>query len=65
MAFCRRPSKRFEPYADLHSGEHSDGEASDFLLLADCAWTLAHVFAGSALRECPDPVPVATIVSHL
>src|SRR5260370_21092017 len=33
--------------ADLHSSAHSDGEASDFLLLAGCAWTSARVSAES------------------
>src|SRR5260370_32799796 len=46
--------------ADLHSSAHSDGEASDFLLLAGCAWTSARVSAESGPRGFHGPALAAS-----
>src|SRR5258708_9757205 len=46
--------------ADLHSSAHSDGEASDFLLRAGCAWTSARVSAESELRGFHGPALAAS-----
>src|SRR5260370_20330807 len=46
--------------ADLHSSAHSDGEASDFVLLAGCAWTSAGVSAESEPRGFHGPALAAS-----
>src|SRR5258708_19118433 len=46
--------------ADLHSSAHSEGEASDFLLLAGCAWTSARVSAESEPRGSHGPALAAS-----
>src|SRR5260370_3753087 len=46
--------------ADLHSSAHSDGEASDFLLLAGCGWTSARVSAESEPRGFHGPAVAAS-----
>src|SRR5260370_32920987 len=47
-------------HVDLHSSALSDGEASDFLLLAGCGWTSARVSAESEPRGFHGPALAAS-----